>query len=165
MRLVLVWAPDGINLQVANREQLERSSGVDVGEAGWRDVERWVFDVLEKGEGRQSGRRAQDPAFLIYRRRESPQDATLLDHEEAVRLKLRQVIDEKYPGLPRALEAIRRSLGLGDVPAWELPEHAAPPGWHDQQDANEDREDTVDAEKQWRDLQDRARRAVGRQKL
>lgn len=115
-RLTLVWAEDGITLDVANAPQLEGLTGVSVGADGWRSLCAWIEDQSERLEGRKQGRRQEDDGHLIYR-----------EHDGY--LKFRPAL-EKYPGLLRAFACLRRSLTLNDVRRSEIPEGHPQPGEH-----------------------------------
>ncbi len=56
-------------------------------------------------------------------------------------------------------------MGLSDISPAELLEVGAAPGLHILDGPPQDQDETMDEEDQWRDLRDRARHAVSRQKF
>lgn len=120
VRLVLVWAEDGVSLTVANSAQLEAESGIEVGPDGWGDLVRWIHDLTETLDGKRRGRRMNDDRELIY-----------LWREDEERFVLRRPIYARYPALPRAFEALRRAMhSLEELDPDELPDGRPPIGYH-----------------------------------
>jgi hypothetical protein len=139
VRLVLIWAEDGVTLTVANAQQLEGESGIIVGPDGWSDLVRWISDLTEIEDGKRRGRRLDDDRDLIYLWRD--------DREE---FELRRRLHATYPGLPRAFECLRRSMhALLALDRGELPEDRPDIGYHPperREDAPEDDESISDEE-------------------
>lgn len=95
--LVIVWAEDGCSLDVANGVEIEAASGVWVGNEGWSSLCHWLEHHDDRlNRGTQRGRQFEDHNDLIWRVR-----------SEADGYRLRTNIAESYPGIERALEAVR----------------------------------------------------------
>ncbi|GAA3995329.1 hypothetical protein GCM10022631_01910 [Deinococcus rubellus] len=95
--LVIVWAEDGCSLDVANGVEIEAASGVWVGDEGWTSLCRWLEHHDDRlNRGTQRGRQFEDHGDLIWRVR-----------SEGDGYRLRTNIAESYPGIERALEAVR----------------------------------------------------------
>ncbi|WP_407541214.1 hypothetical protein Q0M94_07465 [Deinococcus radiomollis] len=95
--LVILWAADGMTLQVANATEIEARSGIDVGETGWSDFIAWLHHQDRRLGGNGRGRPVKDMKHLIYR-----------EHTGA--METRELIRDGFPGAIRALEALRRTL-------------------------------------------------------
>lgn len=122
VRLSIVYAEDGYTVTVANAEELERLSGLQIGPRAWSDLCRWIEDHTERMNGRKQGRRQEDDGHLVYQ-----------SHNDV--LELRPTVRKQWPQLPRALECIRLAMQLElkdqdiDV-CWEVPDELPRPGFN-----------------------------------
>lgn len=119
-RLIILYAPDGHSVIVANAPEIESLTGTRAGPQAWGSLCRWIEDMSDRAGGRKQGRRQDDDEFLIYRESEG-------------RLKLRAELS-RYPNLVLALEAVRRALMLPhqvkDIARSEIPAGHPGPGEH-----------------------------------
>lgn len=120
VRLVIVYAPDGHSVIVANHRELAALTGHRVQPSAWASLCRWIEDTSERRDGRRRGRRQDDDEHLIYQ-----------EHDGS--LELRPTL-KRYPDLLQAFECIRAALGCAlpaqDIQWTELPPEAPEPGFH-----------------------------------
>ncbi|WP_104992704.1 hypothetical protein [Deinococcus sp. NW-56] len=119
VRLIVLYAPDGHSVLVANTAELESVTGTRVPPQAWASLCRWIEDLSERAGGRKQGRRHEDDGHLIYQ-----------DHDG--HLELRPTL-ERYPDLLLAFEVLRRALTTTlqaqDITPPELGD-APEPGFH-----------------------------------
>lgn len=118
-RVTIVYGADGHAPTIANTAEIEARAGVTPDPAAWTDLDRWIMDMSDRQGGKGQGRRQDDDEHLIYRRHEG-------------RLILRPTIQQQYPYLVDALDAIRRALPapLSDVLDDEIPGGYPSRGFH-----------------------------------
>ncbi|GAA5513620.1 hypothetical protein Dcar01_02364 [Deinococcus carri] len=114
VRLVVVYDRDCHTPVVVNGREIEARTLVEVGEAGWAALGRWIQDLADREHGRKQGRRQDDDWHLIYRDNDG-------------HLRLRENVSD---GLLRAFDAIRRAMVLNDVDPAEIPSTHPEAGLH-----------------------------------